>query len=1173
MPIKPPNLDDRRYADILREARSLIPQYCPEWTNLNDSDPGITLVQLFAWMTEMITYRLNRVPDKTYIHFLNFIGEERRSALPAVAPVTFQPKTDGAVELPAFTRCSTRQREDNRAMPFLLTEPLTTHGCRVERLIAVRGGRNPVVREIPFSQLRDHPSALELGGGKGVQVFHMDPVEYGSDCYTPHQYLYINHDDLRLMGTDSDQDEDTPVGRLHIRRSDDGPTGMSIVDFFDWEYPSPEGWLPIASQPAPERRGGMPEQVLLTSMPGLEPLDSLRLPEDDIPLPEAVAEERWWIRGHLAFERWLAIRMLEDLEIFWKDDRGGEERPINNWDVRASGRAIHLFLQDLPPIRGGWTIRFSLVDRGIPTGRQGYLPAYRWYFRRGEDWEGIPSERVRSNGTNTVITGPLTDMASDGFNLRAERIEAVDVRRLCRDLELDLHWIRPVECVLLAGDDPRRLEELPRDDPPWSPFQIAPLIPPTIGRRLYIGSDLFGNRQQSPVLLELEVCFEMNGEPVLEPEEDYLLQLTYRAADNWRVLWSEDLRFAGFTFAQLDPDGAVKPGRRRIRLVIDPKTQLRDLFRHTVGGVESTWLRLELVKSNLSAMDKKKNRHPVVPRIYSLRLGADKTLGDDTYSQPMPGPKVTQVDYRVANRRLTRIISRATGRLSESRPFYPFMELERQHQALYLKMDRPLPAGANHSLYFRCRGESFLPTGTTVDWEILESLEHDRHAWRRIKSSASPGSSGDGLVYSINRSGRISFALPEPPAASRDGFWIRVRYGTPDGESSDTFPTIPPITHLLLNTADAVNLVTLRTERFNGYGVPHQVIQLRRHPIYLHPREHARSPFYRPELFPDIKVHVELDDGTTQEWQPAREGHLLTAGKDDCLFVVDPVEGTLTFGNGIRGRMLPVGTNNVVVDTYHVVPGTLGNVAAGSITLCEGYQDRVKPVNLLPAIGGRDAETIEEIVRRAPSLLTSRNRAVTRSDFEVIAREASGEVARAACSGEMREDSGVEVVILPRRRQGETVPDPFLSVGLRDHVQSYLKQRCLINVDPVVRLARFRPIDISVLLRLRPNANLLLAREQAIAWINRFLDPYEGGLDAGGWPFGGTLYAQDLARLVTDLPDVRHVAQVQLYDMAGSPPDESPGWEQGQGQDVLFQTDYDLFAVRRVRVLGEGSTP
>ena len=74
MPIKPPNLDDRRYEDILKEARALIPQYCPEWTNLTDADPGMTLVQLFAWMTEMTIYRLNRVPEKNFLAFLELMG-------------------------------------------------------------------------------------------------------------------------------------------------------------------------------------------------------------------------------------------------------------------------------------------------------------------------------------------------------------------------------------------------------------------------------------------------------------------------------------------------------------------------------------------------------------------------------------------------------------------------------------------------------------------------------------------------------------------------------------------------------------------------------------------------------------------------------------------------------------------------------------------------------------------------------------------------------------------------------------------------------------------------------------------------------------------------------------------------------------------------------------------
>jgi hypothetical protein len=49
--IPSPNLDDRTYNDIVEEAIRLIPHYCPEWTNHNATDPGIALIELFAWMT------------------------------------------------------------------------------------------------------------------------------------------------------------------------------------------------------------------------------------------------------------------------------------------------------------------------------------------------------------------------------------------------------------------------------------------------------------------------------------------------------------------------------------------------------------------------------------------------------------------------------------------------------------------------------------------------------------------------------------------------------------------------------------------------------------------------------------------------------------------------------------------------------------------------------------------------------------------------------------------------------------------------------------------------------------------------------------------------------------------------------------------------------------------
>jgi hypothetical protein len=72
--IPQPTLDDRAYDDLLEEALALIPSLAPQWTNHNPSDPGITLVELFAWLTEMLVYRVNRLPEASTRAFLRLLN-------------------------------------------------------------------------------------------------------------------------------------------------------------------------------------------------------------------------------------------------------------------------------------------------------------------------------------------------------------------------------------------------------------------------------------------------------------------------------------------------------------------------------------------------------------------------------------------------------------------------------------------------------------------------------------------------------------------------------------------------------------------------------------------------------------------------------------------------------------------------------------------------------------------------------------------------------------------------------------------------------------------------------------------------------------------------------------------------------------------------------------------
>jgi hypothetical protein len=85
MPIPLPNLDDRRYADLVDEARALIPTYAPEWTNHNPSDPGITLLEVFAYLTELLIYRADRVGDAHRAAFLRLLNGPNWQPRPGTA--------------------------------------------------------------------------------------------------------------------------------------------------------------------------------------------------------------------------------------------------------------------------------------------------------------------------------------------------------------------------------------------------------------------------------------------------------------------------------------------------------------------------------------------------------------------------------------------------------------------------------------------------------------------------------------------------------------------------------------------------------------------------------------------------------------------------------------------------------------------------------------------------------------------------------------------------------------------------------------------------------------------------------------------------------------------------------------------------------------------------------
>jgi predicted phage baseplate assembly protein len=156
MTLPVPNLDDRHFQQLVDDAKRFIQDRCPTWTNHNVSDPGVTLVETFAWMTDLLLYRLNRVPDRNYLRFLELVGVRLFPPVAAGTEVSFRlsAQQDTTVLIPKGTVVSTRRTATERAIEFTTMADLSVVPAR-----SVYVGSS-----LDDQTMRDHNRQLGFGG-------------------------------------------------------------------------------------------------------------------------------------------------------------------------------------------------------------------------------------------------------------------------------------------------------------------------------------------------------------------------------------------------------------------------------------------------------------------------------------------------------------------------------------------------------------------------------------------------------------------------------------------------------------------------------------------------------------------------------------------------------------------------------------------------------------------------------------------------------------------------------------------------------------------------------------------------------------------------------------------------------------------------------------------------
>lgn len=130
-----PDLDDRTFREIVEDSRKMIHKLIPQWTDENYHDPGITFIELFAWLTEMQQYYLNRITEKNEMKFLKLLGIRPQEAVPARSGVTFTGISEETF-LPAGTKLAAGDQ------PFETEEPLLLVPARIEKVIVFTGAES-----------------------------------------------------------------------------------------------------------------------------------------------------------------------------------------------------------------------------------------------------------------------------------------------------------------------------------------------------------------------------------------------------------------------------------------------------------------------------------------------------------------------------------------------------------------------------------------------------------------------------------------------------------------------------------------------------------------------------------------------------------------------------------------------------------------------------------------------------------------------------------------------------------------------------------------------------------------------------------------------------------------------------------------------------------------------
>ncbi|HEX5734702.1 MAG TPA: putative baseplate assembly protein [Blastocatellia bacterium] len=1096
---QPPKIDERAAPEIVQQVQELLKLYTPDFNPSIGVGPA--LIGIFARFSELIIERLNQVPEKNFLAFLDLLGASLLSPQMARVPLTFSLAAGSASDglVPAGTQVAAAPAEGEKAPVIFETErELTVTAAQLTSLF-VRHPSQDKYADHSFVATSDpaHGVALFLGNRDIEHVFYV-----GHDTLLANPGLYkltLDFDAQEITEPDSLQVQweiwngtqwvpKQPETDETLKQNSQGETAhlakagkvifTGLPPFIQRAVGGKEGyWLrcrlltPIT--PSTEKQKGMARASLLPVIKSV----TMQAKIGTAGQPVLVVEK--------AFFNSTQLDISKEFFPFGEKPRFGDTLYLSHDEAFSeAGSEVTIPIDLVNPFLAGSS---PIPKVGASGGIQ-----LKMEFWDGKDWIelGVTRSDVTMSEKFTDMTESLTIHGFIRFRIPKEHPPAATVVNGVKG-----YWIR-VRIVSGNYGEDARYEPVDEKDSKKGYTLTPPTYKPPLIKQIRVSYDLI-----KPVAPEAVGMLAYN---------DFVYEYSTKAEPFKPFQPAKDTKptlYLGFT---------LPPARKAF-----PNQKI----------------------SIFNRLDEYKHGEKLIPLhpIRSRKFGKQKSTVIHRFHLTNPTPKPLVFESEVRATRWIETFNSQTITLDPG---------ESVELSVPVTIPDDAQAGSSDQGFLSLR----LRSDTTVEYDAafetfsgaeIPSGEHTQLAWEYSSQMGWSNLQVRDESENYSRPGLLEFLAPADFAPrvefGLNRYWLRAIW------KSGQYLFDPVLHRMHLNSIMAAQAVTIKNEILGSSDASkNQKLRATRAPVLEGQRLEVRE-MEMPSALEQEMIRAEQGDdaisviadstGRPKEiWVRWREVEdFYGSERRDRHYVIDHLTGEVRFGDGLNGLIPPAGSGNIRMAYYKTGGGVVGNKPAHTITQLKTTVPYVEKVtNHEAAAGGADAETRDSLVKRAPRMIRHRGRAVTSEDFEDLALLASPEVARAKCvplynlaadpDATQIKPGAVSLIIVPRSPE----PKPLPSVELIKNVREFLNDRQTPVAELVVVGPDYIRVEVKTEIAL---TSLEGANEVELAIVQtlfRFLHPLTGGLDGKGWNFGRQPHKSDLYALIERIRGVDHVRSLKV---------------------------------------------